>query len=178
MRLLAFLQIVLLLTTSIFPEGRMLMSQSVTCSTGECDCSAELRRNGSCCCSSDKRVESDSVARCQQTGDHDSGVAESAGSCCARKTEKNTAAGINCAAKQTPVASNEQFAEVLITTVSACPCDSDSQVVWVSHMPRMLPVCVPAAVITWTQGLTALIDDQRRRKVDEPPTPPPNSTVC
>ena len=48
MRRLGLLQIALLLTTSILPQGSSRMSQATTCNTGECGCSAELRRDGNC----------------------------------------------------------------------------------------------------------------------------------
>ena len=178
MRLLALLQIALLLTTSILPEGRMLMSQAQTCDSGECGCSTESRNNGTCCCSTKTQSDSESESHSAQNTAVKVTVADSTEHCCSQTTVESTSAEDSCATKPSPIAGCGQPTESLTATVSSCPCGGELPAVWVSHMPQTLAVRVPAPAVTCTQSLRTHIDEERQPNVDEPPTPPPNATVC
>ncbi len=177
MRPLAFLQIALLLTTSILPEGRILMSQAHGCSDGKCECSAKSQQNGSCCCSAKKQDEEDSESRC---GHHDGKASsdDAARVCCSTASAKSELSEECCLTESSSVGSCEESASDSIATVSSCPCNADSPVVWVCHLPRTLPTRVPAPAIVWTRELNTLGDDRRVRQVDAPPTPPPDNMPC
>lgn len=178
MRLIALLQIALLLTTSILPEGRILMSQSRMCDGGECGCSAEARNGGTCCCTIKTQGDRESDDRCEQNSDGDATVAESTGRCCSLTTRQDDSARDSCSTKAAPIAGCGQPTDALVGTVSSCACGEDSPGVWVSHMPQTMPILVTAPEITFTGSLKAPVDDQRHRKVDKPPTPPPNAIFC
>jgi hypothetical protein len=180
MRLLAFLQIALLLTTSILPEGRILMSQAQTCDGGECGCSAESRNNGTCCCSTKAQSDRESESLCAQNTAGEVTVAGSTGHCCPQTTVASNPTEDSCPPKPKPkpIARCGQPTEPRTATVSSCLCGGELPVVWVSHMPQTLPVRVSTPAVTGTQSLKASSDEKRRPKADEPPTPPPNATVC
>lgn len=178
MRLLALLQIALLLTTSILPEGRMLMSRAQTCDGGECGCSSESRNNGTCCCSTKTQSDGELESHCAQNTADAVTVADSTGHCCSQTTVESTSTEDSRPTKPLPSAGCDKPTESLAATVSSCPCGGELPAVWVSHMPQTLAVRVPAPAVTCTQSLRTHIDAQRRPKVDEPPTPPPNATVC
>lgn len=180
MRLFALLQIALLLTTSILPEGRMLLSQAQVCSDGECGCLAESRRNGTCCCSTKSRDERDSESRCRQSGDEATSE-DSTSVCCSRKVKSRPSEDCHeacCSTKPSPATRYDKAADVLETAVSGCSCGGNSPVVWVCHMPRTLPTRVPSPAFTWTHEVNVPVDDRRQRKVDEPPAPPPDNACC
>ena len=182
MRLFACLQIALLLTTSILPEGKILLSQAQVCNDGECGCSAESRQNGTCCCSTKKeRGERDSECRSGQSGD-EATADNSASVCCSKESltgkPSENSSETCCSTKPSPASRCDKATDVLMSAVSGCSCGGDSPVVWVCHMPRTLPVRIPSPALALTQEVNVLVDDQRQPKVDEPPTPPPDDRVC
>lgn len=172
MKLLALIQALLLLTTSLVPEGRVLLSGG-SCA-GECGCSADSRRSGTCCCSATPSSESSGDASdtssCCQAGKLD--AADSvASSCCNRKGAPKSC----CSENSSPRKQREPTPDWGVITTCGC---GEYNATLVLHAPRTVVrgVRVHSAHARPESCLT--VDDACTAERSAPATPPPKSSSC
>ncbi len=172
MKLLALLQTLLLLTTSLIPEGRVMMAGAGAC-TGECGCSSESREAGNCCCS---KAEQEQPAKSQER--------ETARTSCCKKatpSEKTCCSGKSslrpCCSKSNDSDGNRD-AVPECGVISTCPCGSSFVDASVIHGPRTVVTRVQIqSGRNWIRSCT-ILDDCCSPERPAPATPPPKSSTC
>ena len=176
MRIVAFIQAILLLTTSLIPEGRVLLGGHEACA-GECGCSAESRREGTCCCSSAKQSPS---ADCNASG-------KASKSCCSAASEDKSSAVTNyCCSKSASPRSccsskgggnSKRQPSPRWGVISTCGC-GEYAATSILHAPRTV---VSGVRVQGSHDRieACLIFDQRcNAERPAPATPPPKSSSC
>ncbi|APZ94221.1 hypothetical protein Fuma_03845 [Fuerstiella marisgermanici] len=172
MKLLALIQALLLLTTSLVPEGRVLLSGG-SCA-GECGCSADSRRSGTCCCStappSESSRDSSDADSCCQSGKSER-VNSAPASCCSRKGAPKSC----CSEDSSPRKQREPTPDWGM--ISTCGCGEYSATL-VLHAPRTVVrgVRVQGTYARPESSLT--IDECCNAERSAPATPPPKSSSC
>lgn len=171
MKLLAILQLFTLFITFV-PEGRMLIERGHC--RGECGCSADARKDGTCCCSQatnqSAASERKSESCCSQS------ASDQQKRCCAVKSE--TSIDRKPAQKRCCSASKRRQPPSPAGVISSCPCGSDVIDVMILHAPRTSvqlvgvqnghPAFLTVAIVseTWPAG------------GEQPATPPPERLPC
>ncbi len=172
MRILALIQALLLLTTSLVPEGRVLLSGG-SCA-GECGCSADSRRSGTCCCStapsSDSSRKTSDADNCCQAERPDA-ADSTASSCCNRKGATKSCSSDDSGSRIRREPTPDWG------MISTCGCGEYSATL-VVHAPRTVVrgVRVQSAYACPESCLT--VDDGCTAERSAPATPPPKSFSC
>lgn len=167
MRILALLQIVLLLATSLVPEGRHLLSAKTQCGS-DCACSAESRQAGTCCCSGKTKasdVDADTDAEPAKGCSNCKAAVAKATECCSQ-TKSCCKAG--------PRSGKSNCHQ---EAISACPCGSDAYELVVITMPRTGPLRVHLESPCNVEMPSTILDERCDSAISEPESPPPKA-VC
>lgn len=182
MKFSALLQIVLLLITSLIPEGRLALTQSSDC-RGTCACSAQARHNGACCCTHRKTSRSDTGRQPRRCCEHrssgrTSGSGTEARSCCSGKSGAHKIRSDTHRNPAAPAPPARERAGLPQGMIVSCPCGGDASATLVLHAPRTAVsraqlTCLPdffVAYVPVSEGCAPAGDPPDRR--------PPKSHSC
>ncbi len=166
MRILATIQILLLLMTTLLPEGRFPVLAMSCDST--CGCSAESKESGPCCCTRSKK----STAK-----------ATTSRSCCSgqsRKTNKpKCCSGHSNRPSQEKHDSRPRDRDLIgKMVVEKCPCGSDDAGFAVVHSPRNSAVNAQVQTTQDRCALNTLTSKDRTAEGHPPDVPPPQLSCC
>ena len=169
MKLFAILQILLLVGTSLLPEGPYLRGPSSQCANG-CGCTAETRRAGQCCC-----TRRQTASCCDKSAASKSCNSKRAPgrSCCSTRS-KSAATGTP---KSRRYAKQHRTPKSPNGLVSGCPCGGPSPGLHLLHMPRDTPDY--ATLLNGYSFCAPLVvsNDVYSPFTSLPPTPPPKIRV-
>lgn len=184
MKWLAVIQMLLLIGTSIVPDG--YRPTAATQCAGQCGCSKQQREKGSCCCSG-TRSSSD-----RSDDDHPT-TKKTSTSCCSRSESSRDnfkASSSCCSASDHDAANSERCCSKKSGSstgrthipakpqIGRCPCGDASIAASVLHAPRVAPLRtqIPCSVL---QPQIVMMDGGRVLcERDQPPVPPPRRSCC
>jgi hypothetical protein len=168
MKLVALFQALLLLSTTVLPEGRYLLAPGAVCEDG-CKCTTESREAGMCCCSQNKSAatKSDKTANSCCAAGGDSQVE----SCCSKNDTTKTCC-------QTKSRSTRKQNSPVWGIVGQCPCGSDSAEVHVLCMPRTRVQHASLQSPLQRHCVIDVDDESCSPQLPAPATPPPQNHSC
>ena len=186
MKLAAALQILLLLATTLLPEGRYSLAPGGSCAE-TCGCSKESRSAGSCCCSKKaalpKAAGTASAKSCCASAKScsASGKVADTKSCCQKAASTarcgRAASAARTCCQQKDAGTGKQSSPPW-SVVSQCPCGTDSAELHVVCMPRTRAISCAVQSQPETCERLVVTDDMCSPLPPAPATPPPQSFPC
>lgn len=160
MKLVAVLQVLILLTSVIIPEGQHAVVRGCEC-RDNCECSEESRQSGTCCCGKqqqDKQPEANS----------------NPGSCCPKnlQTKKKSCCSTNVAATACGKPDSEPQDDSI-----GCGCKQTVVQILVTLMPRLRPSSTTMNGHPEVIEILSQVSDQILQNVRLPEVPPPKNSA-
>lgn len=181
MKLIAAIQVLILLTSVIIPEGRHVIVRDCQCGDN-CQCSEESRQSGTCCCGDKKAQRSSTKSSCCQKSETESAkssdeccgtpppVKQKESACCQRK---NHAPNTLCCAEHCSLPEEGAGRGDGLNSGIGCGCQQTVVQLLVILMPRLRPLAT-----TLHQNLAVIevlpqANERTLANVRSPEVPPP-----